>query len=159
MLVAARQGHSDLAALFLDHGEMQNERDGMGRTGLHWAALLASESLAYTFLLQDTDTLIRDYKGDIALSLAIRLGARGVPVAKQLLEAEEPGGQVDFANRQGDTPLHEAVKARCPQAIVLLLHHRADRQARNAQRLTPRDIALQNNDTECLNALNQIERG
>ena len=45
------------------------------------------------------------------------------------------------ANRKGNTPLHEAVKWHFLHMVALLLQHGADPMCRNAQNLTPVDLA------------------
>lgn len=50
---------------------------------------------------------------------------------------------VNAINRSGRTPLHVAVQAGRHEAASLLLLHRADVQAKDAQEATPLHIAVQ----------------
>lgn len=64
------------------------------------------------------------------------------------------GAKVDLKDKDGNTPLILAVKFNCVELVKILIKAKASIYVINNQRYTPRDIAIENKNTEIINLIN-----
>jgi len=118
--IAAQNKASQVLGM-LNGGASPNERDGLGRTGLIYAAIANNTMMARILLMHDADTSLADKLGNTALHWAAERGS--TDVMSLLLEAHAP---VDAVNNQGVTPLMLAVSTNRTNAVRMLLAAHAD---------------------------------
>ena len=176
---AARRGHAEaIRALAAASGVDACGPDGM--TAFHYAAE-ATEPPVRVLLALGADKGAMDRKGMTALHHFARrnrpeavreCAAAGADIEARsalgrtpaheaadfqcleaLLAIMEAGGAVNAATSQGDTVLHRAAARADPACVVALLAHGADREARNAARLRPIDVARRNRRHAAVEAL------
>lgn len=146
---AARDGRGDTAVLAffsrrnwrLDtgllhtlqaHGARLDDRDRMGRTPLHLAALRGRRDLVGYLLGNGARVHVRDHQGVTPLHLAAESGAPRVVM--RLLTA---GAPIDGRDQRGRTPLHWAGREDQREIGLLLVSLGADAEARDQSGRSP----------------------
>jgi ankyrin repeat protein len=137
---ATWEENADFARFLLNNHATVDVRDKWGRTPLSVA--IYEEPLVFNhvptvslLLGHGADVNARDDSGNTPLHLATFLGTEVVPL---LLEQ---GADVKAVNDAGETPLHKAVRYPEYESVRELLRHGADKSIRNAEGLTPVQIA------------------
>ena len=135
----ARTGDVDKVRALERRGD-PNERDGWGRTPLHWACEEGHLEVARVLIAQfKCDMSIQDVNGFTAFMLAILRGHSDV--AHALLE--EYRCPVDVEGKHGDTLLHYACGANATQLVrTLVQKYHVDKHARNNDSNTPLHVAV-----------------
>jgi len=139
LLAAARWGHTDAVdLLFLCGADADAARaDAQGTTPLHEAAAGGHLAMAVKLCGLGAPVNCVTAQGVTPLNLAAERGY--VELAQYLLTE---GADVDLADcKTGDTALHRAARAGEFSMVRLLLQHRAQPQARNAEGLRAIDVA------------------
>jgi len=163
LLEAARAGRADAVRTLLDGGGRADERDGHGRTALHWAAIGGSSGAVALLLDRGADVDARAQldmtplhwaalagqadAADLLLRRGADVRARNAYGMTPLHEAGSPevarvllarGGKVDDRDWRGMAPLH---LARTGRVARVLLEAGADPFARAANGRRPMDLA------------------
>ena len=119
-------------------GASPSSQDGMGRTGLHYAAVLHDEQIASILLVMCSvrNLTITDDHGRTALHYAA--ASNSLSIATALLQR---GAQASCSDHQQVTPLHLAAELAGEAMVELLLAHGGSPKARDVRGRTPLDYA------------------
>ncbi|MCL2139584.1 MAG: ankyrin repeat domain-containing protein [Treponema sp.] len=139
---AVRSGRLDTVAIIINAGGEINAQDAKGNSVLHIAVPPQNQPQMINLLLRNSaNPNLRDEHGDSPLHVLVTLN-RGPEAMHALLEG---GADASIRNVYGQTPLYLAVqKSRLP-LIPLLLAAGSDIFAADNSRITPFDLALQQN--------------
>ncbi|KAA6425893.1 MAG: hypothetical protein FRX49_04268 [Trebouxia sp. A1-2] len=121
---ACEAGHADMVALLLSHGaDVLERRPGSGMTLLHmvcqgaeWEEKVHPELLGLTILLTQWQ-------------VEVRQNMAAYPTIVNILVSH--GADINARDRQGNTPLHYALKSSFTEAVKLLLDHGAGMDTRS----------------------------
>jgi hypothetical protein len=105
--LAARKGHSAVAAVLLQKGAKIATKDGDGGTALHVAAYAGQEGVARLLVDKGADITARDLDGRTPLHRAAKEGHE--PVLSLLIDEKE-GAYLETRDVYGLTALHLAVR-------------------------------------------------
>ncbi len=122
-------------------GALVNVRDSEGRTPLYLAVEKGYTELLRYLIENNADPNIVPVSQLSALTIAAK-NAR-YDIIKILLEESRVAVIQDFADEEGNTPLHHAVRSRNSEAVALLISHVAAIDVANSAGLTPIDLANQ----------------
>lgn len=121
-----------------------NVQNEAGETALFMATQQGDEKVVDLLLQAGANTNISNVEE--ASPLHVAAANNDVNIMSALLSY---GAHVNARDACGDTPLHWAVREGHAEAAKLLLNdYRCDRNARNEDNETPRDIAVENNMAE-----------
>ena len=141
LMSAAAGGKAEVIKVLLDKGAAINATDQDNRTPLMWAANYGHLGAIKVLLEKGADLKVVDKKGGItALGITALNGKTGA--AKLLVEK---GAEVNFANKQGMTPLMLAAKNNRLDTVKLLLEHGAQVNAKDKEGKTALDLARDKN--------------
>ncbi|XKL67140.1 hypothetical protein PGB90_010560 [Kerria lacca] len=130
--VAACYGRSVIVDWLLNHGADPNKLDFSGSTPLHCAAAHGNQSVVLLLMYASVKLNKQDDDYNQALHLASMNGH--VDCVKALLYFAEHAGlhlDVNAVNRDGDTPLHLAVKYYYEEIVSILLNYNANPSIKN----------------------------
>jgi ankyrin repeat protein len=155
LMVAAFNGHEDVARMLINHGANVHARDVGGYTPLHWAALNGFESVIRLLISKGIERNSRSNFGWTALMQAATKGH--IKVVRALLDA---GDDPKIATDDGWTALHKAVANHHIETVGLLLSAGASALARHQDGSTPLSLAQASKDEKLINDLrNAIKAG
>lgn len=121
LLLAAHNGHKDVAQLLLTNKADVNVRDNWGDTPLHWAIMsLSPRDLVELLLANGADVNARDKEGKSPLHLAVLYWWQDPTIAELLLAK---GADVNPRNNQGQTPFYIAARDGEKDVAELLRQH------------------------------------
>ncbi|MDE2974521.1 MAG: ankyrin repeat domain-containing protein [Gemmatimonadota bacterium] len=146
---AATSRRPEVVAALIAAGADPNARDAAGNTPLHASSSSEIPGVVLKLLELGADPTARNDKGRIAdpadcENWSTRAFA-GVADAETAAECAESGWDVNVRNADGDSPLHQAVRAMDTVMIASLLEIGADPDAANDEGATPLEIALTEN--------------
>ena len=161
---AAITGNKEIAEVLLAHGANVGARTRDGATPLHKAASCGKRAVMEVLLSHGAEVNAREDNGDTPLDYALSrshnevaavLRAHGGKAEMPVHDAAYAGdiatlnallagnpGLVDARNGNGRTPLHVAVFSGNKPAIVFLIAHGADVNAKDKNGITPRFTAF-----------------
>lgn len=148
LMVAAFNGHEDVARMLITHGANVHARDVGGYTPLHWAALNGFESVIRLLISKGVERNSRSNFGWTALMQAATKGH--IAVVRALLDA---GDDPRIATDDGWTALHKAVANHHFETVALLLSAGASALARHKDGSTPLSLAQASKDQRLINHL------
>ena len=136
-------GHSCLAHhLFLNRPQGLHISDDEGCTPLHIAVLAGKDTVSRLLIKHFTDSDIRDVNYRSLLHMTSYNGL--LDIARILLERDGPiKSYVNSRDKEGQTPLHFAVKQHHTNIVALLLKFGADVNAQDDYHITPLHGALE----------------
>ncbi len=139
LFYAVMEDSVDLVNFLLINGAGINKRDLRGNTVLHASVLQAVDmdngEMVDLLLDWKADIFARNKIGDTPLGLAIEVG----PVVLDHILKE---GTINSINNEGNTPLHYALEAEAPDAVIeIILGEGADKKAINGKGETPLQTA------------------
>lgn len=146
---AATDDAATLARLLKTLPDLKDLRAPTGATALHVAALWNAPATARLLLRAGLETSTRDAVQETPLHYACWF-PQSAPMIDLMLRA---GANINAEDVFGETPLHLAVHARSPQALRLLLAHKALADLPNAAGETPLSLAVQRGDMDMATAL------
>jgi len=153
LLVASREGHSQVARVLLEHGadvESRNE-SGPDWSPLERATKNGHVEVIKVLLEHGADVRTLDTNGETPLHLAL---AYGQPAAARVLL--EHSADVNAKSPRGRTPLYYAIFDGVASVLVLL-EYGADTNAKSSDNMTPLHQALEWGSTEIARVL--LEKG
>ncbi|XP_072168377.1 85/88 kDa calcium-independent phospholipase A2-like [Diadema setosum] len=133
---AMKHSHMDLATVIFDRHREHGKKACFkhGGTPLHWAR---DSNFVKLVLQQDYDIDAMSKTGDTALLVMVKRN-RPIECLRDLLNA---GADPNFSDRDGNSPLHYAVKKRDRDIIRLLVSRDADVNRLNHDKESPRHLA------------------
>lgn len=134
-------------------------RDASGATPLHLACVEGSAALVLDLLrVPGASVNVLDGQGQSCLHIAVILGH--FKLCQTLLSLEHPmKALMEQPCRQGNTALHYACSNQQYSIVKLLLEHGANAQARNKMKLTPVEVADNNETIEHMISRNGFNKG
>jgi ankyrin repeat protein len=145
--VAAQKGHVGVVRLLLGRGTEVNAAGRFGYTALHEAAVTGHEEVVNVLLSSGADSSIKTNNGCTALMWASCRGHVGV--VKQLLQHMQGRG-LNERDSLGRTAVWLTCWHGYVEVLRLLLLAGADHIIGNNRGRTPRQIAEQTGQTECV---------
>jgi ankyrin repeat protein len=137
---------SDCIRLLLDHGADVNARDQQGWTPLYMALRFGHINSIKILLDYGADITVQDRLGSSPLHIALDGGIDGA--VQLLLDHRTHGNRINISlcisnvkDKQGQTPLHQAVIFDRYEDIKILLDHGADINIKDRDGFTPFDMA------------------
>jgi ankyrin repeat protein len=132
-----------LVKALLDSGSDINERDELGETPLHTAAVGGYGEIASLLIAKGADVNARDVRGLTPLHAAAWMG---YPNLVALLI--EHGADINARDKDRVTPLHTAALAGRQETVAMLIEQGADINAKNKNSLTPLHAAAMAGDRD-----------
>ena len=153
--MVAYKGHFTVARMLLEHdGPIKaqlNERDNKGRTALHIASYYHHSSIVALLPKFGADVDAQDNDNMTPLLLAFQLPETIMRNDPKISESPqlllEHGASAQGRNKNGQTPLHLAVKHGLTRVVELLLKLGADVDAQDNDDMTPLLFASQTDDS------------
>ncbi|KAH7110423.1 putative ankyrin repeat-containing protein [Dactylonectria estremocensis] len=139
LLDSGKNGHLDVAQLFVEAGADKEAKDDYGRTALHRAARNGHLDVARLLVETGADKEAKDGDGRTALHLTATTGH--LDVARLLVDA---GADKEANNGNSWTPLHQAAWDGDLDVARLLVEAGADNEAEDDYGLTPLYFAARN---------------
>lgn len=121
-----------------------------GITVLHMAAMYGKTPFLKQLITVGVDVAVEDAEGNTPLMSAIRAGRSSVCVE---LIKKMSVAQINHANKEGETSIFIAAHKGNGVVLQRLLRHKADCNLATESGVIPLMVALQQNNTECVNAL------
>ncbi len=157
-------GSLDLVKHFISKGVDVNLVDGYKRTLLHNAVLFNKYDIA-EYLVNNERTIINAQDNNAYTPLLYAVEKKHTDIAelliKKLAEKDDTGNALNYlmgrANGLQKTPLYEASQNGSLDIVKLLAENKADLKKRASNRVSPTEIAIQNNHTDIAKYL--IEHG
>ncbi|CAN0407004.1 unnamed protein product, partial [Ectocarpus fasciculatus] len=147
--IAAKLGHSEVAAALVRAGADVNSRDRNDWAPLHLAARFGQLQVVEDLLREGADRDAEDVNGYRPLHYATMWGHPDT--IKALLDA---GAALESITRVDKTrPLHIAARYASPAIVRDLLHQGAEKNAKNARGFTPLHAAAASNKTGTISLL------
>ena len=148
---AASSPRPDVIEVLVAAGSDPNFRDTAGNTPLHASLSNRHGRVVMKLLELGANPSARNYHGQVAdpthcENWTTRAFAE-VADADAVVACIESGWDVNTRNEEGDTPLHQAVRAEDSTKIALLLNAGADPNAADERGTTPLEIAIRLNST------------
>jgi ankyrin repeat protein len=134
--VAARRGRVVIAETLLDHGADANVRDDAGTTALEVALAHGKTQVA--------QVIVKAGASDEPQDLLFGLARAGISDRDSLKFLVDRGADVNLKDKNGDAPLHIAVRNDHLQLTKRLLDQGADVNLPGAEGRTPLEIAQTN---------------
>jgi ankyrin repeat protein len=133
LMLAAQEGHVDIARLLLDRGAILDARNNHGNSSLLLASREGREEMVRLLLDRGADIEAVEKEGWTALIMAAWNGEAGI--VRVLLER---GANVNAraTDDEGSTALIRGAMAGSPEVLRLLIEHGADIDARNTSSCT-----------------------
>ncbi len=148
--LAATHGHGCVLELLLEKDKDQlNSRTKFGSTPFHLACMSGSKEAVHALLERGADVHEVDNVGSTAMHFAVA-ESKGAWLVEFLIEK---GLGHTVQNKDGDTPMHQAVLHRNVDAVRALIRAGADIHARNKESLTPLYLACTRRGDELLEVL------
>jgi ankyrin repeat protein len=138
LLVASREGHSQVARVLLEHGADAGARNESGDdwSPLERASCFGHVEVIDVLLEHHANVKARDKNGQTALHI---VSLNGQPEAARVLL--EHGADANAKNTKGRTPLYDAIYGGIATVLVLL-EYGADATAKDSNDITPLHRAL-----------------
>jgi ankyrin repeat protein len=180
LIVASREGHSEVARVLLERGADTETRDDGDWSPLERASRYGHVEVVQVLLKHGADVNAQDQDNrtplyvasDFGQAAAARVllehnadpnakrrnnrtplhGARNEGVARVLLEY---GADTNAQDSNNSTPLHDALKYKLTEVARVLLENGADGNARDYQNRTPLHLASREGDLDCVRLLLQ----
>jgi ankyrin repeat protein len=135
---------------FVKSGAEVTAKDLMGRTALYWAVQCFNWK-ACKILLEQRVGIICDIEGNSPLHWVCNIlestaSSGEMPALEQeklLRLLHDAGIHIDVQNRQGETPLHRAVRLSNSRMVKYLLDHDASKHVANKFQQTPLHVACE----------------
>ncbi len=137
--VAAARGQTSVVGALLERGADVNSRNRQGRTPLIFATLNGHEGVVRSLLRADASIESQESDAGLTPLMGAILGGN-LKVVSALLKA---GAEVNTRAEDGQTALIKAAIAQWPEAVELLLDHRADPEVRDRSGRRAVDYASQ----------------
>jgi len=153
IIASSRKNNSKINSMIRKQGLALNSINSEGNTPLMHALKTGDDILLQFMLNNDADVNIADPSATTPLLYAI-LNKRGGDVIQALLEKE---ANPDFPNKEGKSPLLEALEQQDVDLINLLLSNNADINVTTADGNTPFWFALGQQNIDLAQAL--VEKG
>ena len=134
---AAENGHVEALEFLISQGASIDVKDVNGMDPTHWAAINGHVEVIKFLMSKGASINNTDSYGREPIHCAAENGH--VEVIKFLISQDDT--VVDKKNCEGNTPLHLAVLEEKLEAIISLLEHKANVEAKNRMGLTPLDVA------------------
>ncbi|MYD18646.1 MAG: hypothetical protein F4X05_03255, partial [Rhodothermaceae bacterium] len=149
---AASSSRPDVIAVLVAAGSDPNFRDTAGNTPLHASLSNWQGRVVMKLLELGADPSARNYQGQVAdpthcENWTTRAFAE-IADADAVVACIESGWDVNTRSVEGDSPLHQAVRAKDSTKIALLLNAGADPNAANERGATALKIAIRENSTQ-----------
>jgi len=132
-----------LVKALLDSGSDINEKDELGETPLHTAAVGGYREIVSLLIEKGADVNARDVRGLTPVHAAAWMG---YPEIIGLLI--DHGADINARDKDGVTPLHAAALAGQQETVALLIERGADINAKNKKSLTPLHAAALSGDRD-----------
>eukprot|EP01041_Mallomonas_annulata_P002291 gene2291-4457_t len=140
LILASREGRTEIVQLLLDHNANLNAQCKDGHTALLWAIEIGHNDIARRLIEHNASKFIKNNNGDTALIRACDLG--NVDIVTAILDAAWT--DLDVQGNRGDIALIRAsAKGHC-KIVSMLLHKGAAIDIRNNGGLTALDVAHSN---------------
>jgi ankyrin repeat protein len=134
---AVEKGMKELTAMLLRMGARPNARSTTGETPLHLAALHADPLFTDLLIAAGADVKVRNEHGESALHWAALSG--NPETTRRLLAAR--GADANLRDQKGNLALHGAADGGHDGVVRLLLPRTSEPRSKNAEGLTPADVA------------------
>ncbi|KAK7480552.1 hypothetical protein BaRGS_00028214 [Batillaria attramentaria] len=148
LLLACRNGQSDIANSLLDRGADVTIRDKEGNTALHFVSRYTDVKLIERLLENGGNVNQQNNDGDTPLHIAC-MYSNSVTVGVLLTS----GADLDIANSKGNSCLHNACVRGDYDIVTLLLERECDHNARNENGDTVLHVACASGNTDVVRAL------
>ena len=147
LMLAARDGHTDVVKFLIDNGVDLNHKDSVGWTALMFAATWERMEIVKLLIDNGADLNITNY-GKTALMYAAWNGS--TEVVKTLIEI---GANINIQNDNGDTALILAARRGLTEIVKILVENGADMNIKDKYGWTALMHAAWNGSTEVVKFL------